>query len=304
LHNVDISVGAKRKKSISGEIMSLFKDVFYQTTDGLRLHARDYDQAPGGKIPVLCLPGLTRNARDFDGVAARLAPAYRVIVAEQRGRGQSAYDPKPENYQPMVYVQDMITLLDHLAVPKVAIIGTSLGGLMAMIIGAHWPERIAGILFNDIGPEVVPAGIEAIKSYIDGIPGVVDWDGAALAVKLIYGAAFPNYNDDDWHRMARNSYRENADGSVVPDRDMAIAINVKKNPSNAIDLWPMFDALPKVPLAVVRGCLSNLFSAEIQAKMAEHRPDLMVAELAHEGHAPTLEEPGSVALIDRFLSAI
>jgi len=279
-----------------------FTDIYYDSSDGLRLHARDY--AGAGGVPVLCLAGLTRNARDFELLAERLAPSRRVIVAEQRGRGGSAYDPKPENYHPGTYAADMMVLLDHLGLGKVGIIGTSLGGLMAMIMAASWPDRFSGILLNDVGPEVAAEGIEKIRLYIDRVPKVRDWREAADDVSALFAAAFPEYQPADWARFARQVYRESAGGAPVLDYDPNIAINVKNGGSAAPDLWPVFDGLPRIPVAVIRGELSNILSAATLAEMRKRRPELLSVEVPRVGHAPDLAEPASLALIDDFLAEI
>jgi len=281
-----------------------YVDVFYTAPDGLTLHARDYNSAARELAPIVCLPGLTRNARDFEDLANRLAPTRRVIVAEQRGRGQSAYDPNPENYQPTIYVGDMIALLDHLALPLVAIIGTSLGGLMAMLMAASWPDRFAGIFLNDIGPQVAPEGIARIRDYIDRVPQVSGWDDAARDVQCLFGGSFPLYKAAEWQKMARALYRESADGVPMLDYDPAIAVVVKGSASAAPDLWPVFDRLPPLPLAVARGALSNILAADTLAEMRRRRPDLMVAEIADVGHVPMLDEAPARQLIERFLAAI
>lgn len=283
--------------------MSLYQDVYYQSHDGLRLHARDYDRAASSLTPVLCLPGLTRNVRDFDQLAARLAPSRRVIVAEQRGRGLSAYDPNPENYHPATYVQDMLTLLDHLHLARIAIIGTSLGGLMAMLMGASAPQRLAGILLNDIGPEIDPEGIRKIQAYIGDLYDAADWEDAARYLAGRFSSAFPRYGKDDWLRFAHAVFAEK-DGRLVLDFDPHIARLVQNNSATAPNLWPVFDLLADIPLAVVRGSLSNILSAATLAAMKHKRFDLLSVELQDTGHAPNLNELPSIALIDQFLASL
>jgi pimeloyl-ACP methyl ester carboxylesterase len=288
--------------------MTAFKDVFFEAPDKLRLHARDYardsDASPSRGVPVLCLAGLTRNVRDFETVAELLARNRRVVVAEQRGRGSSAYDPNPANYHPGIYAGDMLALLDHLGIAKVAIIGTSLGGLMAMLMAAAWPDRIAGVLLNDVGPQVAPDGITKIRDYIGRIPKVASWADAAEDVRVLFGAAFPDYEIADWERFARAVYRENEKGIPVLDYDPNIAVNVKNDAAAAPDLWPVFDALPKIPLAVIRGALSNILSAATLAEMKKRRPDLIAVEIERVGHAPHLEEARSQEMIARFLAMV
>jgi len=284
--------------------MTAYKDIYFDTPDQLRLYARDYDRGGKQGTPVLCLAGLTRNARDFELLAERLSPWRRVIVAEQRGRGRSAYDPKPENYHPGTYAGDMLALLDHLEIRKIAIIGTSLGGLMAMLIAAAWPDRVAGILLNDVGPEVDEAGIATIKTYIDRKPDVKSWDDAINDLRSLFGSAFPDYDRAAWEHFARSVFRENAAGVPVLDYDPKIALNVKNGESAAPDLWPVFDSLPPIPIAVIRGALSNILPEKTLAEMKRRRPDLVSAELPRIGHAPRLDERESLALIGRFLALV
>lgn len=282
--------------------MTLYRDVFYSSADGLRLHARDYgdEHAP---LSVLCLPGLSRNARDFALVAERLAQRFRVICADQRGRGESAYDPKPENYHPGIYVGDMVALLDHLGLKRVAIIGTSLGGLMAMMMAAGLPDRVAGIVVNDIGPEVALEGLVKIQSYIDRETKVSNWDEAVADVSGLFGAAFPAYGAAEWKRVAHALYKENADGVPVLDFDPRIADNFKTLEPQAIDLWPVFDAIPQIPFGLVHGTLSELLSPPIMNEMLRRRPDIVSAEIDDAGHAPSLDEAPSREVIDRVLAA-
>jgi pimeloyl-ACP methyl ester carboxylesterase len=285
--------------------MKLYSDIFYQSVDGLTLHARDYNVAPPGRTPILCMPGLTRNVRDFDGLAQRLCRQYRVITTSQRGRGLSAYDPKPENYHPGSYVVDMGSLLEHLGLDKVTAIGTSLGGLMAMIMASGSPHRLAGIFLNDIGPEIDVKGLDKIRTYVDRVPQVANWQQAADDIKTLFAASFPLYVDEDWRKFARALYRENEDGVPVLDYDRAIALNVKAGEgAPAPDLWPIWDAMPAVPIAVLRGQRSDLLTEATLKEMQKRRPQLLVAEVPEVGHAPTLEEPAAIALVDRFLDEV
>src|SRR6056297_3115409 len=187
--------------------MSEYRDVWYQSPGGLRLYARDYPgPASSGLPPVLCMHGLSRNSADFEGLACTLAAERRVIVAEQRGRGRSDYDSNPANYTPVTYVADMFHLLDTLRLDRAIIIGTSLGGLMAFIMAGQQPARIAGMVINDIGPEVDPSGLARIQRYVGKVEPARDWQEAAARVREINAAAFPDYTDDDWLRFARDLY--------------------------------------------------------------------------------------------------
>ena len=199
-----------------------YEDRYFTVRDGLKLHYRDY---PGsaGKPPLLCLPGLTRNSRDFAELAERYSPRFRVLALEFRGRALSDYDPDPAHYHPLTYAQDVIELLDQLEVPQAVFVGTSLGGLVTMTVAALALDRIAAAILNDIGPEIDPAGIDRIKSYVGRAVRFTSWDEAAEIVAANNAHAFDNYAHDDWVRMAQRNCRED-NGEIVFDYDMAIAL--------------------------------------------------------------------------------
>ncbi|MEQ9397408.1 alpha/beta fold hydrolase [Haliea sp.] len=285
--------------------MTEFTDLWYHSSDGLRLYARDY-AGPGTGAPVaLCMHGLTRNAADFAGLAPHLAQRYRVLVAEQRGRGRSDYDPNPANYHPGTYVQDMFTLLDGQGVQEALLVGTSMGGLMAMLMAAMQPARVNGIVLNDIGPEVDPAGLERIKGYVGKTQPAADWEQAVAQVRAINAAAFPDFTDEDWLGFTRALYRE-VDGRPVPAYDPAIAEPMAASDDNAVppDLWPVFESIRELPILVLRGIHSDILAASCVAEMRRRKPDLVSAEIPRRGHAPTLDEPESRRAIDSFLAAL
>ena len=278
-----------------------FEDRYFTVRDGLRLHYRDY---PGsaGKPPLLCLPGLTRNSRDFAELAERYSPRFRVLALDFRGRGMSDYDPVPARYIPPTYAYDVIELLDQLAIPEVILIGTSLGGLVTMGLAAMAPTRIAAAILNDIGPDVAEAGVDRIKSYVGKGIRFKNWDEAAETIAANNGHAFEHYTRDDWVRMAQRNCREE-DGEIRFDYDMAIAVPFSAaGPAPQFDMWPLFTALAQKPLLVIRGERSDLLSAASLDKMREAAPNIKVAVVPGVGHAPELNEPEAVAAIDAFLS--
>ena len=198
-------------------------DYFYDSADGLRLYCRIYAaQRPGG-VPVLCLPGLTRNSRDFVELASHLCSEREVLAADLRGRGRSAFDADPTHYQLPTYVQDVWSLLQSRGLSRVLVVGTSLGALMGMVMAAMQPDRIAGVVLNDAGPEFDPAGVRRIAGYAGKLPPVSSWAEAAVQAKSVYGLALPGLTDEDWLDYARRGYRENAAGVPVPDVDPKIA---------------------------------------------------------------------------------
>jgi pimeloyl-ACP methyl ester carboxylesterase len=280
-----------------------YADRYFTVTDGLRLHYRDY---PGdaGKPPLLCLPGLTRNSRDFTDLAERCSPRFRVLALEFRGRAMSDYDPVPARYNPLTYAQDVIQLLDQLDIPQAIFVGTSLGGLVTMTVAALAPQRIAAAILNDIGPEIADAGVDRIKSYVGKGMRFQSWDEAAKAVAANNAHAFENYAHDDWLRMAQRNCREE-NGEIVFDYDMAIALPFNSaGPTPTIDMWPFFQALAQKPLLVIRGGRSDLLTAESLAKMQEAAPAMRSAVVRGVGHAPELNEPEAVAAIDAFLGEV
>ncbi len=276
-------------------------DYFYDSSDGLRLYCGIYTAQRSGGLPALCLPGLTRNSRDFGALAAHLRAGREVMTPDLRGRGRSAWDPEPSHYQLPTYVQDAWSLLDARGVGRVLIIGTSLGALMAMAMSAMKPDRIAGAVLNDAGPEFDPAGIRRIAGYAGRLPPVSSWAEAAAQAKSVYAPALPGLTDEQWLDYARRGYRENPAGVPVPDVDPKIG-EAFKNPSTApSDLWPLYAKLKGTPLLVIRGALSDLLSAATVARMAREKPDLKQLTVENRGHAPLLDEPECLAAIDAFV---
>jgi pimeloyl-ACP methyl ester carboxylesterase len=291
---------------ISADCDSQYKDLWYDTADGLRLYARDYPGPDGSALlPVLCMHGLTRNSADFAWIAAHLAKTRRVISVDQRGRGLSAYDSNPANYTPVTYVGDMFTLLDKLAIDRVLVIGTSMGGLMSMLMANMQPERFAAVVLNDIGPELDPVGLERIKNYVGKHPQIRTWDDAVAQTRQINEGAFPRYTDEEWLRFTQGLYRE-VEGVPVLAHDAAIAQAMLDADTNAVppDLWPLFANMAAMPLLLVRGALSDLLAMDCVKKMQELSPGLQFVNVPERGHAPMLDEPLAVAAIDRFFAEV
>jgi len=277
-------------------------DVFYRSDDGLRLYARDYPGPGPDASVILCLPGLTRNSKDFSTLAERLCSRYRVICPDQRGRGRSARDPDPDHYRPDRYVLDMQTLLTVLGIGQVVLIGTSLGGLMSMILMATDARRVAAAVLNDVGPEVDAAGLARIAGYVGKTAPVSNWEEAATQTAHTNGIAFPEYGKGDWLRMAREIYIQEGARPVL-DYDPAIAQGVVSG-ATAPNLWPLFDMIPARPMLLVRGETSDILSVATVAEMQKRRPGMVTVTVPGRGHAPTLGEPAAVAAVDAFLGAI
>ena len=283
-----------------------YQDHFYTSADGLTLYARDY---PGpensGLLPVLCMHGLTRNSADFAWIAGHLAHTRRVISVDQRGRGRSDYDPSPANYTPATYVGDMFKLLDELDIRRLLVIGTSMGGLMAMVMADMQPPRFAGIVLNDIGPELDPVGLERIKHYLGKPRDIRTWDDAVARTREINGPAFPRYSDEEWLRFTRALYFEE-NGVPVIAHDAAIAEPMLDAGSDAVppDLWPLFRSMAAIPTLLVRGELSDLLAMDCVEKMRVISPGMTVAQIPDRGHAPMLDEAAAVSAIDSFIARV
>ena len=279
-----------------------YADSYLTVRDGLRLHYRDYPGA-ADKPPLLCLPGLTRNARDFADLAERYSPRFRVIALDFRGRAASDYDPVPARYNPMTYAGDVIELLDKLGISEAIFVGTSLGGLVTMVIAATASQRIAAAIINDVGPDVDPGGISRILTYVGKDVRFKSWDEAADTISANNGGNFERFSHADWVAMAKRNCREE-DGEIRFDYDMAIAEPFKTaGPVPQVDLWPLFAALGQKPLLVIRGERSDLLTAQTAEKMQAVAPGMKLAVVSGVGHAPELSEPEAIAAIDEFLRA-
>ena len=285
-----------------------WRDHYWWSNDGVRLHARvydppaDVDQSPP---PLLCIPGLTRNARDFDMLAPHLAQHRRVYALNLRGRGESGYAKDAMSYVPLTYVQDVVALLASEGIDRFASVGTSLGGLVTMLLAATQPGRLAAAVLNDVGPELNPAGLDRIKTYVGQASSYPTWVHAARAIGMTNAAVYPGWGLDEWLVMAKRTHRLTREGRIVPDYDSNIAQPFRLPGGEAgVDLWPAFDALSGVPTLVLRGELSDILSAEAANKMAARLPDVRLVTIAGAGHAPTLDEPQAVAAIDGLLATL
>jgi pimeloyl-ACP methyl ester carboxylesterase len=281
-----------------------FVDRFWTSRDGLKLHFRDY---PGrdDRPPVLCLPGLTRNARDFSHVAEQLSGEWRVICPDMRGRGDSAYAKDSATYNPMQYADDLVMLLEQEGIERFVSFGTSLGGLLTMIFAMTQPDRLAGVLLNDVGPEIDPAGLERIRSYVGQGRSFPTWMHAARSLEEAQGAVFPHYQIADWLATAKRCMVVGGNGRVVFDYDMKIAEPFSQPGGEAgVDMWPGIDGLKGRPVLLLRGGLSDILSPETLAKMAARLDDVEAVTVPNVGHAPMLDEPEAVAAIGRLLARI
>lgn len=286
------------------------QDTSYETRewssdDGLVLRYRDY---PGrdDRPAILCIPGLTRNARDFGPMADAFAGEWRVLCADLRGRGQSDYAKDPASYMPLRYVEDIAALLDQAGLDRVVTVGTSLGGIVTMLLAAQMPERIAGAVLNDIGPEIETTGLARIREYVGQGRSFPTWMHAARALREQAGEAHPDYAIADWLRMAKRLMCVGAGGRIAFDYDMKIAEPFSTPQADAVapDMWPLLHALAGRPVLAVRGELSDILSPATLARMEREVPGLESVTVPRTGHAPTLEEPEVQAAIARLLARV
>jgi len=283
--------------------MGSYEDRYWTSRDGLRLHYRAYGEPVAGKAPVVCLPGLTRNARDFEDLAAHLAGSRQVLCLDLRGRGDSAYAKDSATYVPLQYVEDVEALLEEAGIARFVAIGTSLGGLITMLLALRGPERIVGAVLNDIGPVIEAEGLARIRDYVGSGRSFPTWMHAARAIEETHGHAFPDFEAADWLRMAKRLMAISQNGRMVFDYDMKIAEPFAALPAEGgVDLWPGWAALAGRPVLALRGELSDLLSVETATEMARRLPDAEVVTVPSRGHAPTLDEPVARAAIDRLIA--
>ena len=283
-----------------------YTEVFFTSEDGVRLYARDQGPKDKALTAVVCLPGLTRNAKDFETIAPRLAETRRVISPDFRGRGKSERATDPLTYRPEIELADTLALLDHLGVERVAMIGTSRGGIVAMVMAAKAPGRLAGTALNDIGPRIDKAGLLRIRNYLGADPQFSDWQHAVAAMKAT-NPGFPGLSEADWIAFARRVFRDD-NGCPRADYDAGLT---KTFPSvedieagNVPELWGLLDLMTEVPAVVLRGEHSDLLSAATVAEMQRHHKRLAAVTVADRGHVPFLDEPESIAAIDQWLADV
>lgn len=282
----------------------MYEESHVEAADGVRLYCRDYPN-PSVRLPVLCLPGLTRNSRDFSSLAALISETRRVICPDLRGRGRSGHDPDWRNYHPGQYASDLWQLFDALEIDEAVVIGTSLGGWLAMLLNHQRPGRIAAAVMNDIGPEADPDGIARVTATA-GLLDVVDSMAEAIEqAKSVYSIAFPDWNDEQWLIYTETTYRKLDDGRFDLNFDRNIGHAAREGVSGLdVDPWAMFDDLADVPTLLVHGVLSDILTEPIIARMRERKPDLQVAPVSNRGHAPLLDEQEAIDAIATFLDTV
>lgn len=278
-----------------------YREFTFASPEGLALFCREYaPAAPCGT--VICLPGLTDNSREFAPLARRLAVRRRVLTPDFRGRGHSQWDDDPERYASGVYYQDVLQLIGGHTDGRVALIGTSLGGMVAILLASQLPECIACVVLNDVGPEVPAAGLHRIAGYVGREPPAGSWEDAAARAKALHGAAFPDFSDDDWLGAVRAACREDDDGHIVADYDPKIGEAMRARLDEPIDLWPYWAMLERTPVLLLHAERSDILTPVIVERMRAMKPDLECLTVPRRGHAPTLVEPVVSGPLDAFLS--
>jgi len=269
--------------------------------DGLSLYYRDYGDALSPRLPLLCLSGLTRNSADFARIAARAASERRVIALDYRGRGRSDYDADWRHYAPAIYLSDIAHLLAATGSHRVVVLGTSLGGLLAMGLAVVKPTAVAGVILNDIGPEVARDGLGRLVDYIGVDRPQPDWPNAvAFLRRTLPMLSFTS--DEDWLDFARGTYREGTDGALHFDWDVRLVRALRKGIGAPGDLWPIFGALGDIPVLAFRGAVSDILGPATFERMAAAKPDLVRVSVPGVGHAPSLDEPEARSALDEFLA--
>lgn len=290
----------------------VFRDIYYASQDGLTLHARDYDPGPpatAGRPVIVCLPGLTRNCRDFHPLALALSrhreSPHRVVSIDYRGRGLSDWDKNPANYNLAVEADDVVTACKHLGLTRAIFIGTSRGGLIVHLLAELAPKLLLAVILNDIGPELESKGLMRIRDYLRTGELPATWREAVIALKMRHLLDFPALAEDDWREMAEAIFRE-VDDKIVPDFDPAIATQMRNIDfaQPLPDLWAQYSKLPAIPMMLVTGENSELISdTTIQRMETEHR-GLSVVNARGQGHAPILHLEPIVGAISSFIAAI
>lgn len=280
-----------------------YEERYFSASDGLRLAYRAYGDPLARGPAVLCLPGLTRNARDFDDLARRLAgQGRRVVCPDYRGRGCSAYDRDWRNYRPDVYVADLLQLMTIEGLTRTVVIGTSMGGLLTLGLAVARPAAVVAALLNDIGPDLEPAGVVRILDYVGRDHPQPDWASAIAHLKSAY-SHLGYEREEQWLKLARSTFREGKDGQLHVDWDVALARPLRQSRSRS-DLWPLFRALGRRPVLVVRGGCSDVLSEAGLARMIAAKPDLMHVTLPGVAHAPALDEPAALEAIDALFTRL
>jgi pimeloyl-ACP methyl ester carboxylesterase len=291
--------------STNTNVPSVARDVYFSAQDGLTLHVREHGHRASPGLPVVCLPGLTRTADDFDALAAALAndpeAPRRVVALDSRGRGLSEHDRNADNYSLPVELGDVVAMLTALDVGRAVFVGSSRGGILTMLLAATRPTAIAGAVLNDIGPIIEQKGLMRIKSYVGKLPQPRSFEEGAEVLRRLFEGQFPKLSPGEWLTAAKRTWRE-TDERLVATYDARLArtlagVDPEHPPA---PMWMQLDALVRNPVTVIRGANSDILSAETVSAMCERYPQLEAIEVPDQGHTPLLSEPDIIARIAAF----
>lgn len=283
-----------------------FTEGTFQAEDDVSIYYRVYGEAGPMKAPLLCLGGLTRNSKDFHPIARELSQYRRVICMDFRGRGRSGYDPNWRNYNVETYVNDILDLLYSIDVHRVIVLGTSLGGVCAMALGATAPTMLAGVVLNDVGPNISQAAQARIMGYVGVDVRMADYDAAAAALKAQFASHYPGIDENHWRFMAECTFvPDPVAGDLRLDYDLKIADALREQMKEpAVDLWPLFQSLAAIPTMVVRGELSDVLDQETFQRMAKEKPGVHQLLIPNRGHVPLPHEEPFAAELEDFMQPL
>lgn len=283
-----------------------YTEHFYKSSDGLDLYYRVYGNA-SDRLPIVCLSGITRNCGDFDEFAEGFSKDRQIFCLDYRGRGQSHWDTDYKNYNPQTYLGDIFVFLTTAQIEKAVFVGTSFGGLLCMGLSGLTPQYIAGVILNDVGPDISDEGGSRIAGYIETDVRYQTIEDVAAAQKSSYSAAYPDVDKGYWISTARVGFKyDDKDQNFKPNYDLAIgkALIEQTTDEQPIDLWPFFETMKAKPLLAIRGALSDVLSEETFQKMQKVNPDMQHLTLANRGHVPLLNEPLALKEITGFLETV
>ena len=279
---------------------------FITAKDGLKLHLRAIGNRAGSELPVICLPGLSRNVDDFDIIGRALAGAGNrwVVALDSRGRGNSEYDPNWRNYDLTVELDDLLQVIVALGIERAIFFGTSRGGLLTALMSIARPSVIAGAVLNDIGPVIEARGLARIRGYVGKLPQPRSMEEGAATLRRVFGTHFTDMPADAWDRYARRTWQEK-DGKLIPRYDVNLMrpladLDLEKPMP---DLWPQFAPLSQAPMLVIRGELSDILSRKTAEEMIAKHPNARLHEVPYQGHAPLLEDAATIETVRAFLGA-
>jgi pimeloyl-ACP methyl ester carboxylesterase len=284
-----------------------FVSIFVTALDGLSLHVRKYGSHVASALPIVCLPGLARTAADFHILAMALtadpANPRLVLALDYRGHGQSQYDRDPNNYTIRVALADLSTVLVAFEITSAIFIGTSFGGVLAMMVAVLPPAGAAGVILNDIGPVMEPRGLIRIKSYVGKLPIARNFEEGAEILRWLFKAQFTNLAPQDWIAFAQRTWHEGHD-TLVPSHDPKLARALRGFSLERLPrLWDQFDALARIPLMIIRGANSDMLARSTLNGMLARRDQLEVVVVPDQGHAPLLAEPSVIRRIAAFVAS-